>query len=169
MLSFKKIISILLVLLTFSTFFVANSFATNYEISTSPPSSTYVDYLSSIDLSPNEKYILFRSASESGSTHVLAVGEDLVFDRNTGTVSGEATVYIYNNPSYNSGSSSFYLLEDDNFSLKYENQIIYSNFIDGIPNLQSVKTFSFYKILLIIFAVFLLIFVIRLVFNLVRG
>lgn len=169
MLRFKKIICILFALLIFLSISSISIFATNYEISTSPPSSTYVDYLKQVDFSPNENYILFRSASENGSTHILAVGEDLVFDRNTGLVSGPATVYIYSNPSYGSGSSSFYFVEDENFSLTYENEIIYSNFIDGIPSFQSVKDYNLFQIIFFVLLIIFILFVLLVVYRVIRG
>lgn len=169
MLRFKKIICILFALLIFLSISSISIFATNYEISTSPPSSTYVEYLKQVDFSLNEKYILFRSASENGSTHILAVGKDLSFDRNTGLVSGEAVVYIYNNPSYGSGSSSFYFVDDENFSVTYENEIIYSNFIEGIPSFQSIRDSN---LRLIIISVLLIIFVVLFIcvfYKIIRG
>lgn len=169
MLHFKKIICILFALLIFLSISSISIFATNYEISTSPPSSTYVDYLKQVDFSPNENYILFRSASENGSTHVLAVGKDLVFDRNTGLVSGPSTVYIYANPSYGSGSSSFYFVEDENFSVTYENEIIYSNFIDGIPSFQTVKDNNLRLIIISILLAAFLLLVVSVVYRTIRG
>lgn len=130
-------------------FTLTNCFASSYSSydgTNNNLSSTFVDYLKSSisDINPDEDYILFRDGEHS---YILAVSPSFTFNSSTNKLTGEAELLrIYTQRSGTTQSYSDYrvqLLNDSNFSYTYDNHMIYSNCIPGIPGLQNASTNSF--------------------------